>query len=67
MKKQFRTYSTHGRKEDRLVRDWRALQLQRLGLSRLLARRFADIVDWHDVATLVERGCPPELALRIVR
>jgi hypothetical protein len=41
--------------------------LQRLGLSRLLARRFADNVDWHDVAALVERGCPPELALRIVR
>lgn len=56
-----------GRNEDLLVRDWRALQLQRLGLSWLLARRFADVVDWHEVAELVERGCTPELALRIVR
>jgi hypothetical protein len=56
-----------GRNEDLLVREWRALQLERLGLSRLLASRFAHVVDWHQVAELVERGCPPELALRIVR
>ena len=52
--------------EDRLVREWRTLQLQRLGLSRVLAGRFAEIVDWHEVASLVERGCPPDLALMIV-
>jgi hypothetical protein len=56
-----------GRNEDLLVREWRTLQLQRLGLSQLLAGRFAATVDWHEVAELVERGCPPELALRIVR
>jgi DNA-binding NarL/FixJ family response regulator len=27
----------------------------------------ADHVDWHQVAKLVQRGCPPQLALRIVR
>ncbi|WP_433288264.1 hypothetical protein ACQPZQ_35570 [Pseudonocardia sp. CA-142604] len=52
--------------EERLVREWRALQLQRLGLSQVLAGRFAEVVDWHEVAALVERGCPPDLALMIV-
>jgi hypothetical protein len=27
----------------------------------------ASHVDWHQVAGLVRRGCPPALALRIVR
>lgn len=69
MKKCFGTDSpvVVSRNEDLLVREWRTLQLRRLGLSRLLAGRFAEVVDWHEVADLVERGCPPELALRIVR
>jgi hypothetical protein len=25
------------------------------------------LVDWHEVARLVEKGCPPELALEIAR
>jgi hypothetical protein len=25
------------------------------------------IVDWHALAGLIDRGCPPELALEIVR
>lgn len=49
-----------------LVQAWRAEQLRRLGLSRALADAFADLVDWHDVAALVEGGCPAELALEIV-
>ncbi len=53
--------------EELVVREWRAHQLQRLGLSRLLAQLFANRVDWHEVAELVERGCSPELALEIVR
>jgi class 3 adenylate cyclase len=53
--------------EERLVREWRAEQLRRLGLPRLMAYAFADIVDWHDLAALVRRGCPPILALDIVR
>jgi hypothetical protein len=53
--------------QDLGVWQWRAEQLHRLGLSWLLARVFAAVVDWHDFANLVERGCPPELALEIVR
>jgi class 3 adenylate cyclase len=53
--------------EERLVREWRAEQLRRLGLPPLMALAFADIVDWHDLAALVRRGCPPILALEIVR
>ena len=28
---------------------------------------FAALVDWHEVAALVARGCPPDLALEIAR
>jgi hypothetical protein len=52
--------------EEILVHEWRAEQLQRLGLSRLLAEGFARRVDWHDLAGLVARGCSPELALAIL-
>lgn len=53
--------------EDQMVREWREEQLSRLGLLPVLARTFADHVDWHDIASLVRRGCPPVLALEIVR
>lgn len=53
--------------EELLVHEWRAEQLLRLGLPGILAEAFADIVDWHALAALVERGCPPRLALEIVR
>jgi hypothetical protein len=46
---------------------WRAEQLLRLGLSAVLAFAAASWVDWHEVARLVDRGCPPELALEIAR
>jgi hypothetical protein len=49
-----------------LVHNWRALQLKRLGIPEPLAEAAADQVDWHQVASLVRRGCPPRLALRIV-
>jgi hypothetical protein len=55
------------RDEDELVREWREEQLRRLGVLPTLARAFADSVDWHDIASLVQRGCPPLLALEIVR
>ncbi len=42
-------------------------QLRRLALPRILAEAFADLVDWHALANLVEHGCSPELALEIVR
>jgi hypothetical protein len=55
---------------DRLdpVHEWRVWQLTRLGVPLSLAQVAAvDRVDWHQVARLVKRGCPPRLALRIVR
>jgi hypothetical protein len=53
--------------EDLLVHNWRVSQLKRLGIPRPLAEAHADRVDWHQIAHLVQRGCPPPLALRIVR
>jgi hypothetical protein len=53
--------------DDLLVHEWRVTQLTRLGIPRSLAQAAADHVDWHQVATLVRRGCPPRLALQIVR
>jgi hypothetical protein len=49
------------------VHAWRTEQLRRLGLPSILAETFADLVDWHAVADLVERGCTLSLALDIVR
>jgi hypothetical protein len=49
------------------IQAWRAEQLRRLGLSRVLAETFAGLIDWHEVAALVVRGCPPDLALEIAR
>jgi hypothetical protein len=54
-------------RENLVVREWRAEQLRRLGVSSILAEPFADDVDWHALSALIERGCPPRLALEIVR
>jgi hypothetical protein len=51
--------------EELLVQAWRRTQLRTLGVPRLLADRYADRVDWHEVAALIERGCPWDLALAI--
>jgi hypothetical protein len=53
--------------EELLIHAWRAEQLRQLGFPRTLAETFAGLVDWHEVAALVARGCPPSLALEIVR
>jgi hypothetical protein len=53
--------------DEAVVHNWRVAQLVRLGIPALLAETSADHVDWHQVAKLVQRGCPPLLALRIVR
>ena len=53
--------------EELLIHAWRVEQLQRLGLRHALAETFAGLVDWHEIAALVARGCPPELALEIAR
>jgi hypothetical protein len=50
-----------------LVHNWRVSQLTRLGIPGSLAEIYADRIDWHQVARLVQRGCPARLALRIVR
>jgi hypothetical protein len=51
---------------EQLTHDWRARQLARLGIPRALAEAVADHVDWHQIAALIRRGCPPRLALQIV-
>ena len=48
------------------VHNWRVSQLKRAGLPGPLAEVYADRIDWHQIAGLVQRGCPPRLALRIV-
>ena len=53
--------------DDQLVHEWRMTQLARLGIPWSLAQAAAGHVDWHQVAKLVRRGCPPRLALQIVR
>jgi hypothetical protein len=47
------------------VHNWRVDRLTRLGVPGSLAEVYADRLDWHQVARLVQRGCPPRLALRI--
>lgn len=54
-------------RDDMLVHNWRVSQLTSLGVPRSLAEIYADRIDWHQIARLVQRGCPPRLALRIVR
>ena len=51
--------------EELLVHNWRVDRLTRLGVPGSLAEVYADRLDWHQVARLVQRGCPPRLALRI--
>ena len=53
--------------EELLVHEWRTDQLRRVGLPHSVAETFADLVDWHALADLVEHGCSPRLALEIVR
>jgi hypothetical protein len=47
---------------------WRRAQLLRAGLSRSLAARVArdERYDLHELIELVEHGCTPALALRIL-
>lgn len=53
--------------EEVRVHAWRVEQLGNLGLSTFIAEAAADFVDWHEIAPLVDKGCPPELALEIAR
>ncbi len=53
--------------DDLLVHNWRVSRLRHLGIPGPLAEVYADHLDWHQVAKLVQHGCPLRLALRIVR
>lgn len=53
--------------EDLLLHHWPVSRLVRLGIPAPLAEVYAGPIDWHQIARLVQRGCPPLLALRIVR
>ena len=47
---------------------WRARRLREAGLSPMLAEKLAvdGAYDIHALLELVDRGCPPELAVRIL-
>ncbi len=49
------------------VHEWRVTQLVSLGIPLPVAEAAAGRIDWHQMAALVQRGCPPRLALRILR
>jgi hypothetical protein len=53
--------------EEVRIHAWRAEQLGKLGFSTIIAEAVADVVDWHEVAPLVAKGCPLALALEIAR
>ena len=53
--------------EELLVHTWRVARLTQLGIPSAVAEVEADRLDWHQVARLVQHGCPPPLALRIVQ
>ncbi len=51
------------------VERWRAEALERAGYAPLDARELAARldVDLHEAIDLLEHGCPPDLAVRILR
>jgi hypothetical protein len=55
-------------REAREVLDWREQQLCAAGFEPNLAGKLAGdcAIDLHALIELVERGCPPELAARIL-
>jgi Glu-tRNA(Gln) amidotransferase subunit E-like FAD-binding protein len=50
------------------VREWRTELLREAGFDRELAGELArdERVDLHEALELVDRGCPPDLAARIL-
>jgi hypothetical protein len=61
------TKPTAGQALDQVVR-WRREQLVGSGFAPALAASVAENTDYdlHTLIELVERGCPPELAVRIL-
>ena len=45
-------------RDELLVHNWRVERLTGLGIPGTLAEACADHLDWHQVARLVQRGCP---------
>lgn len=54
-------------RESEAVHAWRVGRLVSLGVAGAAAEAAADRVDWHEVAKLVQQGCPAALALAIVQ
>ena len=56
------------RSQEPELREWRRARLIQAGFAPELATRlgFDGRIDVHDLLQLVDRGCPPELAARIV-
>jgi hypothetical protein len=56
------------RREGPALVDWRRLELEQCGFPRPLAARVArdERYDLHQLVELVEHGCAPELAVRIL-
>jgi hypothetical protein len=50
------------------VVNWRQLELEQCGFPRSLAARVArdERYDVHQLIRLVEQGCPPDVAVRIL-
>jgi hypothetical protein len=61
------TKTTNAQARDEVIA-WRCEQLVRSGFARMLAVRIATNAhyDLHALIELVERGCEPELAVRIL-
>jgi hypothetical protein len=59
---------TTARREAARVVGWRCARLRQAGFDDELAERLAHdcVVDLHALIELVERGCPPPLAARIL-
>jgi hypothetical protein len=53
--------------ENRVI-DWRVRRLELAGVPTIIAERLARTgeIDLHELLQLLDRGCPPHLALRIL-
>ena len=53
--------------ENRVI-DWRVRRLELAGVPTMIAERLARTgeIDLHELLELMDRGCPPELAVRIL-
>ena len=53
--------------EDRVI-DWRVRRLELAGVPPVFAERLARTgeIDLHELLKLLDRGCPPHLAVRIL-